>query len=701
MSRTHPAFDQALTAVRCGRYAHASQILTGILRADPAHPPALHLLGWIAGLLGDLPLACSLITQALQRQPDNPDAQRHQAAFLLAQDKYRDALQHAVAAARAHPPQPVALELVAQCLTKFGEQEKAHFFQEESRSAEPAEGIALIEQADSAQAQSSLPQLLAIHEKNPHSFHITANLARFQMLAGKSETAAANFRHALWLFPTAPEVLFHLGSLAADEKRSQEAASFLRTTLLLKPDHNRARIRLGVVQMDLHDSLGAEKTLRTALVNEPQNPVILRYLASALSNLGRNAEALESLRHSLAIAPGDKSTVSHYLSLLNYVPLSSRSQVYAEIRRYNALFAPSPPPAKRARIPGEKIRIGYVSGDFRNHSAAFFIEPQLEHANRNKFHLTCYPTRPERDPFTNRMLSLADRHVPAHGLNDEQFARRIREDGIDILVDCSTHTGGNRLGTFALRPAPVQITMIGQMQTTGLDAIDYRISDHFLSPPDAGAYSSEKIIRLESGPMTFRHPLPESPLIPSPSQRGEAFTFGSANELYKTSDAALDVWAHILHSVPGSRFLYFGQSGNCLAAKMSERGIDPARLSERPRSTLAGYFQHLSEIDLALDTFPYNGLTVTLLTCWMGVPCVTLEGEASPARAAAAVLRRIGTPEFVAGTPEEYGAKAVALARHPERLFELRHSLRELVRNSWCAHEKFMHEFESFLESIA
>ena len=695
-----PTIGDAVAALDQGNYALASKLFGTILQREPGNASVLHHLGWIASILGDVSLAKTLLAHAVRLQPQNMDAHRQLAALLLVTDQPREALTHALTAAQLKDPSPVVADIAAKALHALGDRSNAQILLTQSHDAEPAEASALIKRIGHSEPSEFLPALSRLQKSHPCSFHLSANLAVAQQTAGDRSAAVALFRHALWLLPTADEVLFRLGSLVAEDGRHSEGAAMLKQALNINPTHHRARVRLGTVQVDLLDSATAEKTFRDALQADPENPATLRYLASALTNLSRNDEAIIELRKALALNPEDQVTFTQYISLLNYVPMPSPEARYHEIRRFNAMFPPPPHTTRRPRAPLDRIRVGYVSGDFRNHSAAFFIEPQLEKTDRTKFHLTCYHTRSDHDIFTSRMLAHADVHHHVTRLTDPQLAAQIRKDGIDILIDCSTHTAGNRLGTFALKPAHRQISMIGQMQTTGLDAIDFRISDHFLSPPEADAFSSEKIIRLNSGPMTFRHPIPEAPLKPLPSSLGHPFTFGSANDILKASDAVLDTWARILNALPQTRFIYFAQPGSNFTSRMTQRGIAPARLTEHPRTALSIYLAQLGDIDLALDTFPYNGLTVTLLTCWMGVPCITLEGDVAPARAGAAVLRRIGVPEFVTTSIDEYIAKAISLANNPAHLIHHREHLRGAVRSSWCQNEEFMREFETFLLSL-
>lgn len=281
-------------------------------------------------------------------------------------------------------------------------------------------------------------------------------------------------------------------------------------------------------------------------------------------------------------------------------------------------------------------------------------------------------------------------------MGNEELAKQVRRDGIDILVDLSSHTAENRLLAFAYRAAPVQVTMIGLMQTTGMRSMDYRITDALLDPPgESEAYNSETLWRLESGPLVFAPPGDAPPPNALPAGNGAPLVLACTNELEKVTPAVRALWARVLGALPEARLMFFGRPGNGLSRELVSLGVGEERLLERERRPLADFLAAHHQIDLALDPFPYNGLTVTLLSAWMGVPCVTLEGQSPPERAAGSVLRRLGLPEFVARDPEDYLQKVVARASDLARLAEVRRTLRETVREKLCDARRYVTELES------
>jgi protein O-GlcNAc transferase len=443
---------------------------------------------------------------------------------------------------------------------------------------------------------------------------------------------------------------------------------------------------------------------------DPDSPQTLGFLGAGLLQTGRQEEAVAVLRRAVALQPDNPSLNSQLLSTLNYVPTFDRKSRFAEFKAYAARFeepvlhrfAAAASLRGRWLVKGRRIRLGYVSGDFRNHSVSFFVEPLLRWHDRARFEVFCYMTRPDSDEVTQRFRALADQWREVGSLGHRALADTARADGIDILVDLSSHTAENRLPAFAYRPAPVQVTMIGLMQTTGLRAIDYRITDALFDPPgESEEFSSEELWRLEAGPLVFCPP-PEAPEPnPLPAAAGERLVLACTNDLEKLTPAVCALWARVLGALPGARFLFFGRPGNRLASQLAGFGVQGERLLELERRPLTQFLEAHHRIDLALDPFPYNGLTVTLLSAWMGVPCVTLEGKSPPERAAGSLLRRCGFPEFVVRSEEEYLERVVALAGDLARLAEVRQALRGRVRETWCDGARYVSELEAaFLEML-
>ncbi|MBX6321423.1 MAG: hypothetical protein IRY94_06330, partial [Rhodospirillaceae bacterium] len=430
-----------------------------------------------------------------------------------------------------------------------------------------------------------------------------------------------------------------------------------------------------------------------AIEIDPDHADAALRLGSVLLTAGRIPEALAQLEAAAAGKAG-RAASSLRLFAFNCSDRAAAGEIWQAHRAFGQSLeesvVPLPPP-ERDRDPDRLLRVGYVSGDFRQHACAFFIEPLLAAHDPAAVEVFCYATVKEADAVTDRLRGHARGWREVAGLTDAELAALIRTDAIDVLVDLSGHTAGNRLGVFALRPAPVQATWLGYPNTTGLVRIDYRLTDGQTDPPGAAdALHSERLERLERIFLCYRPPAWVPEVSPLPAGDTGVVTFGSFNAARKLSAAALAAWAEILRALPESRLL---MKNKALADELvrvrirtlfARHGIAPERVglypfAQDPADAITAY----GAVDVALDPFPYAGTTTTCESLWMGVPVVTLEGDRHAARVGGSILRCLGLEaECVAATPEEYVAKAVALARDRARLAALRRELRSRMAAS-------------------
>lgn len=406
-----------------------------------------------------------------------------------------------------------------------------------------------------------------------------------------------------------------------------------------------------------------------------------------------------------ALAPENTDVFSGYLLYSHYATVPD-AQALAELhQRYGAIAARLFPPrfdfAARDADPERRLRIGYVSRDFCLHSVASFVEPVIAHHDRGRYEVYCYYTRDYRDPMTERFASIADVWRETHADDVRALASRIHADGVDLLVDLGGHTLGNRLLAFAQRPAPVQLTWAGYPDTTGLQTVDYRVTDATVDPPGAAdARHSERLLRLPGAFLCYNPPVDSPEVLARP--RAGPLVFGSFNMIMKVNEPLLDLWAHILAAVPDSRMMLksslieYSETAQRLLERFTARGIAPDRVELRPWAQVrAAHLDAYNEVDVALDTFPYNGTTTTCEALWMGVPVVTLAGETHMSRVSASLLAAAGLDEYVATTPDDYVRIAVELARDPARRAELARSLRPRLRASpLFDHRGFTHGLE-------
>jgi predicted O-linked N-acetylglucosamine transferase (SPINDLY family) len=358
--------------------------------------------------------------------------------------------------------------------------------------------------------------------------------------------------------------------------------------------------------------------------------------------------------------------------------------------RHPQKFAPEDPTYPNDTNPGRKLRVGYVSPDFRWHAVAHFARPVLAAHDRDQVEVFCYAQYDQADLNTLRFKEIADHWFPTKGVSDDDLAKQIREDQIDILVDVAGHSGHNRLLVFGRKPAPLQATWLGYCNSAGVRAIAYRLTDPICDPPGlADEIHVEKLIRLPNGFHCFQPPEEETPVRSAPCLRNGRVTFASFNNFRKHGPPVIALWAEVLKAVPGSRLLmksheYVHPSiRRHFLDAFASHGIEPerVRLSEAKAST----FRHLDlygQVDICLDPFPYNGTTTICDALWMGVPVITLKGTVHRARVGTSLVTRIGHPEWIAETPEEYVKIAQELASDPKRLDALRPQVREDMRGS-------------------
>lgn len=515
--------------------------------------------------------------------------------------------------------------------------------------------------------------------------------------------------------PESGDLLLDLGVAFAQRGELLRSIEYFRRGIELAPNSPALHNNLGLSLQKCGQMTEAVQCFRNALEMDAAFPAAWHNLGNALNELGEVKEGSDAYRRCLAIAPDHVAARSDFLLSLNYRQDVSREKTYEEHREWGRRHAlhlnRSPAESDNRRDSNARLRIGYLSPDFRHHSVAFFIEPVLEHHDRSRFHVFAYADVYASDKVTQRIRSKVEtwRDVAALGL--EQIAAQVMEDKIDVLVDLAGHTSFRQMLLMSMRLAPVQVTYLGYPNTTGLDSVDYRLTDEIVDPEgEADSFVSEKLLRLPRGFLCYRPPetaeLPEPSDPPSLSRK--FITFGSFNNFNKVSPLTMDMWAKILRQVPEARlYLKARQLGDATArARVTDgfqrRGIDPDRVSTFSwAATQREHLRHYNEIDIALDTFPYNGTTTSCEALWMGVPVMTLVGDTHASRVGSSLLRQCGLKELVAETGEEYVQKSIALAADGRRLQQFRSNLRSILASSSLTDGKgFCRRLESAYESM-
>jgi predicted O-linked N-acetylglucosamine transferase (SPINDLY family) len=529
-------------------------------------------------------------------------------------------------------------------------------------------------------------------EDDPRDADACFFLSLFAMGGDRLLESTDLIEKAIDIRPNDPAFWFVLGTNLHSERRLDEAVQAYRKVIALDPGFAVARTNYAAVAAD-HGLLEEGREHLESLAASGYESAQLHYnLGVVYRAQGRIDESVVACQRAIELSPDDKSAYTNLLLTLNYSDQHGAAAIFDEHRRFGARFAkPYAEPAPDRTWP-RRLRVGYVSADFRNHVVMCFVEPILTRHDRASVEVFCYHTVTWEDHVTERLRKLAEHWVDCGHMSDPQLAERVAADGIDILVDLTGHTGENRLLVFTQKPAPVQATYLGYPGTTGISAIDYRITDARADPPgESDRLSAESLLRPWPTYFCYRVPTPEEApdCGPLPARAGGHVTFGCFNNLPKISGAFLDAAAQVLAAVPGSRMLLKSRplSVPHVADRYRERfrrsGIDPARVELRGWETsFGGHMGIYREVDIALDSFPYNGATTTCESLWMGVPVVTLSGDRHAGRMGASILTAVGLEELIGTDVASYVRIAVALASDRAHLEALRGGMRERVRQS-------------------
>ncbi len=655
-----------------------------ILQANPDDPGALHRLGLLAAETGQMEDAVALISHSLSVRGENVAAICDLAAILQKMGRQEEALDFYRAATETAPRQAAVHEKLGAALRAAGELDEALACYRRATELEPKSAVAHANLGSVFQLKGDYFQAIGSLRKAsrlaPDSPQIAGNLGAVLLQAGRCEEAV----RVLSGLPRAKQsagVLSNLSAAYNSLGQPAKAEQAAWEALKLDPQFTNALNNLGNALKAQGQYQQAIACFAKARELQPQCHLAYNNLGATLSEMGRTAEALEGLRLAQQLHPHSAAIFSNYLLTLNYQTGIPPETIYAEHRRFDKQIAQplaiSPAPHENQRDPQRRLRVGYVSADFRDHPVANFFEPMLAVHSPAEVEVFCYANQTVSDAVTKRLRGHAHHWHEVSVLTDEELCAQIRRDEIDILVDLSGHTAGNRLPAFARKPAPVQVSMIGYMQTTGMSTMDYRITDENLNPTGSSeAFSSERLVRLAAGAATFCPPVDCPPVNDLPSLEIGHVTFASFNNLAKVTPEVLAAWAEILRGLPSARLLVVGRGGGPAQEILLAAGIEPERLEFLERLPMAEYLALHHRVDVVLDTFPYNGGTTTLLAAWMGVPFITLAGPGSTGRAGVNLLRGLGLAELSANDPAEYVQHALAAAGDLPRLAIWRRELR-------------------------
>jgi len=570
----------------------------------------------------------------------------------------------------------------------------------------------------SGRAQQAAELIGRAVELDPRGVRYRINLAAALGTLDRPADALAELNAAVKLKKDVPELWNNVGVTLEKLRRLPEAQRAYARATELRGNYIEAHHNLGGALRKMGWLTEAAAAYRRALQIEPDYLPTLADLSIMLVDLAELEDALACIRRLIAHRPANRAARSSLLYTLHYSPDYDAEALFREHVEWGRLFCHTVkdqiPAHENDRNPDRRLRVGYVSPDLREHTVTKFITAAIEHHDRDAFELFCYSDAETPDKITHKLQGLAEHWHDTRGMKDAVLDQLIRKDQIDILVDLRGHAADNRLTLFARKPAPVQVNMVGYFNTTGLATMDYRITDEHQDPPGmTEKYHTEKLIRLPHSCWCYT-PAEDAPeVVEPPALKNGYITFGSLNKIVKVSEPCAKLWAHVLAAVPNSRLLVSAAEADptCSAAcpqGRTSRG-NPIRdglariglLADRvdvlgKTATGRQYLQRFERIDVALDTFPFNGITTTCDGLWQGVPCVSLAGGTTVSRAGRSILRAANLPELAAGTPEAFVRAAAELAADLDRLRELRLCMRErLLASPLMDHRGFARHLEA------
>jgi protein O-GlcNAc transferase len=602
----------------------------------------------------------SALAEAEALAPDNIDIHRVRADLFVRQGRADELAERYRQAARDRPCDPVAKRSACEALLQMGLAEEAAAMARDLVEAAPDDADAGLTLAACLGTLGRLEDretvLLAVLARHPRHAQAGYELGRTRGQRGEYEAAAAAFENVLRIAPRHLDAMQQLAQMRQIMGQVGDAISLLNRVVKARPNSAQAQL----------------------------------FLAHALGYRGSVDEAVDALRAARALAPDDREIQSALAYVLSLQPSATPAEIMAahldwdrNLPRRAGMHRNSPDPERR-------LRIGYVSPDFWEHSVSYFIEPLLDAHDHRTFEIFGYSDTRRLDATSERIRAACDHWRPVEGRTNDHVADLVEEDGIDILVDLAAHTATNRLAVFARAPAPVQVTWLGYPETTGVRAIGHKITDAVASPPgEAEPFATERLARLAGGFHCYR-PSPACPEVaPLPAAAAGYVTFGSFSDLPKVNPAVVALWAAVMRAVPRSRLVMKCRQLADDAVRDKYRamfaigGIARDRLVFLERSpTVAAHLQQYADMDICLDTFPYSGTTTLCEALWMGVPAVTMTGDRAAARVGASLLHEVGMPHLVARNQDEFVAIAARLAADVPRLAGLRKGMRAALERT-------------------
>ena len=695
-------------------YEKALDDFQNAIRLNPNYAAAYNNLGNSHKELGNIAAALENYRNAIRLQPNFIGAQNNLAIALREQGLLKEAYDTVRNVLRIQPDFSEALFNLGNIQADMDETEQAVASFQQAIRLSPSYADAYNNLAIALMKLDRLEDARNMFESalkaKPNFAEAACNLGFVNYSLGFIDLAVEKCREAILIDPNFANSYIHLGNALIKQGDTAEAIKCYKRAIELKPNSAEGYSNLAAalrLQGFLDES---EITAKEALRLDPDLVHAYSTLDLVYFLQGRIKESIEMSRKVLQLDPENAVAHDNLLMGMHYDPDYSADELFSVAREWGTQHELGQGlllPIDKNCDPGRKLRIGYISADFKIHPVGFFIEQVLKCHDKDQFEIFCYSNQTVNDDLTERLHSNSDHWSDVLYRSDEALAHDIHRDNIDILVDLSGHTSGNRLLSLAYKPAAIQATWIGYHATTGLSAIDYIIADRFLIPAQEEQYYTERVVRLPNAYLCFSPPDTQLDLGSPPVSVAGKITFGCFNNPAKLVDQVIVCWSRLLKALPEAqlflKYKAFADDGvrRRYQALFARQGIDIRRIRFAGASPRHEYLAAYEEVDIALDPFPFNGCTTTLEALWMGVPVVTLQGYRYVGHMGETILKNLGFGEYVADNEDTYIAQAVHLASSRSTLEELRKDLRtRLLKSPLCDGPGFTRSLEDLYKKM-
>ena len=694
----------------------AEQAARRALELEPESVKGLVLLGRVLAEKGEQGNALGAFEKALRLKKDDAEAISHCALALQKFGRGKDAISQIRKACSLEPESVEHQTNFASILEQNKRYVDALAAYGKAARMNPDVGYIWFRQGKLLNGLKRYAEAIPILEK---AVALPGQLGEFYYELGLAFHMSKRFPEALALYEKALANGFNSAALQCNRgvifkelRRGGDSIMAFHTAVKMDPSNVSYLNNLGAAALEIGLNSEALGCFEEAARQNPKLPTAQNNIGNLLKDRARGMDALPHYRRAMELDPENLETQSNYLLCHMYLSEMDPQAVFEEHRKWGIAKAKKSPPAFKfkPRTAGAKLRVGFLSADLCHHPVAHFIEPLFREYDKERFEFVAYGDQRKSDEFSERFSKQVDLWRETCSLNDQALAKKIHEDKLDILFELSGHTAYNRLGALAMKPAPVQASYLGYPGTTGLQTIDFRITDTMVDPERmTEKFHTERLIRLQRCAWCYEPDSVAPTVAPLPALKNGFITFGCFNNMAKLNPALFEVWADVLLQVPGSHLRLKARTltdegvKNELKEYFTSKGITEDRLDFFGHTRkIHEHLDHYHEVDIALDSYPYHGTTTTCEAMWMGCPVITRAGAAHVSRVGVSLLSAVGFEEFICESQEAYIANAVALAGDTARLENLRSGMRDRLQKSPLMDQKgFAREFEASLFEMA